>query len=121
MTEGVDPTALIDLLSRLLGWVTGLGILLLGSMIGFFVAWQRRQDSRISDIGSQLTEYKEAAAYLMRIGEKNIPDAWKEADKSKDLLIEKLTTLCLRFCEKRVTDGCLSSTDEFHEKSNGLT
>lgn len=102
MIEGLDPEVVIRLLLNISGWLLGLCMLLLVGIVGFFVAWQRRQDTKLSALEKELTEYKEAAAYIRQLGDHNIPDAWKEADRSKDLLIEKLTALCLGFCGKSV-------------------
>jgi hypothetical protein len=38
--------------------------------------------------------------FIKGLAEHNFPDAWKEADKSKDLLIENLTRLCTDICIK---------------------
>jgi hypothetical protein len=104
MIEELDPAVVIRLLLNISGWLLGLCTILLVGIVGFFVAWQRRQDSTIAQLRDELTEYREAAAYIKRLGDHNIPDAWKEADRSKDLLIEKLTSLCLGFCGKSVED-----------------
>jgi hypothetical protein len=94
----VDAAQLIQLLVSIIGWLSALCILLLGGTCGFFIAWQRRQDAALGKQQKELTSYRETAEYLKRIGEHNIPDAWKEADKSKDLLITTLTTMIMGFC-----------------------
>jgi len=108
MIEGVDPELVIRLLLNVSGWLLGLCMLLIVGIVGFFVAWNRRQDAAIARVNKVVTEYREAATYLRRLGEHNIPDAWKEADKAKDLLVQTLTKMVMGFCSK---NACLDDEE----------
>jgi gas vesicle protein len=77
-----------------------LSVLLIGGIIAFLVAWQLRQDKKIEEMRTLLIEIQETAKAIKGLAEHNIPDAWKESDKAKDMLIENLTKLCIDVCAK---------------------
>lgn len=88
----------MDILFRIL---CELVVLFAAGILGFFVAWQLRQDRELLKIRKEITEYAKTADYLKRTVEHNVPDAWKEADKSKDLLVKTLTELVVRTCGEK--------------------
>jgi hypothetical protein len=77
-----------------------LSVLLVGGIVAFIIAWELRQDRKIDKLELEQREVRELIKFVKEMSEHNFPDAWKEADKSKDLLIENLTRLCTDICAK---------------------
>lgn len=76
-------------------------VVLIAGILAYMAAWQLRQDSSIRELREETKTLSKSVHYVEHLAEHNIPDAWENADKARDTLIENLTRLCLRTCEPK--------------------